>query len=246
MKKGIICALLALSLYVPSRSQAVGGRNMAKVNLSAFAGKGFNLQYEHQLARRLTAALGYSKIPTSNIAFKSLIQSYIDQQEYGPEVKVGDAKLGTSIFTPELRYYFGKEGAFHGLYVAAYARFGHYDVEGPFSYTTSTGTRTDLLFIGSLDATTGGLMAGSSFKLYKQLYLDWWIIGGSIGGANGSFSTKTQLSTYEQQYLKNQLDQLDVKFTRLQSEVNSSGAVINTTGTMVGIRGLGFNLGIRF
>ncbi len=65
-------------------------------------------------------------------------------------------------------------------------------------------------------------------------------------GANGSFSTKTQLSTYEQQYLKNQLDQLDVKFTRLNSEVNSTGAIITTTGTMLGVRGLGINLGIRF
>jgi hypothetical protein len=238
----IISALVALIIYLPLRAQDLEGKNMVKVNLSAFVGKGFNVQYERQLTQRLTVALGYSKIPTSNIAFKSFIEKQIDD----PHVKVGNFKLGTSIFTPEVRYYLGKQGAFHGLYLAPYARFGHYDVEGPFTYTTSTGASRDLLFSGSLNAVTGGLMIGSSFHLYKQLYLDWWIVGASIGGANGNFNAQSQLSPLEQQSLKNQLDNLDISFTSIKSTVSSNGAIVNTTGTMVGVRGLGINLGIRF
>lgn len=246
MKIKIIYAIVAMVAHLPLHAQLPGGKNMVKVNVSSFVAKGFGIQYEHKLGSRFTAALGYNKIPQSTIAFKSVIQSFINDQQYGPEVKVGDFKLGTSIFTPEIRYYLGKDGAFHGFYFAGYARFGHYDNEGPFSYTTSTGARTDLLFIGSLDAFTGGLMIGSSFKLSKALYLDWWIIGAGVGSADGKFVAKTQLSPYEQQYLKEQLDQLDIKFTTLQSEVNNSGATVTTTGAMVGVRGLGINFGIRF
>lgn len=242
MNRRIFNALLALVIYLPVHSQNLDGKNMAKVNLSAFVGKGFNVQYERQLTHRLTVALSYSKIPTSNIAFKSIVEKQIDD----PNLKVGDFKLGTSIITPELRYYVGKQGAFYGFYLAPYMRFGHYDIEGPFVYTTSTGARKDLIFSGSLNAVTAGLMIGSTFNLSKQLYLDWWIVGASIGGANGNFNAQTQLSNLEQQSLKNQLDNLDVPFTTVKSEVSSNGAIVTTTGTMVGVRGLGINLGIRF
>lgn len=237
-----ISSILALVFYFPAQSQKLEGKNMGKINLSAFVAKGFNIQYERQVGKRLTVALGYSKIPTSTIAFKSYIENQIDD----PDVKVGDFKLGTSIFTPEVRYYVGKKGAFHGFYLAPYARIGHYNIEGPVTYTTSTASRKDLLFSGSLNAFTGGLMIGSSFNLHKQLYLDWWIIGASIGGANGNFNAQTQLSPTEQQSVKNELDNLDIPFTTIKSEVNSNGAIVNTTGRMVGIRGLGINLGIRF
>ncbi|HSU51704.1 MAG TPA: DUF3575 domain-containing protein [Segetibacter sp.] len=242
MNRKVLFALLALVVYFPLHAQSPEGKNMIKLNLSAFVGKGINAQYERQISHRFTVALGYSHIPTSSVSFKSFIEKQIDD----PHVKIGNFRLGTSIFTPEVRYYFGKEGAFHGFYLAPYARFGHYNLEGPFTYTTSTGASRDVFFTGTLDAVTGGLMLGSSFKLYKRLYLDWWIIGGSIGGANGNFTSPTQLSDVEQRALKNQLDALDVTFTTIKSEVNSSGAIINTTGTMVGVRGLGLNLGIRF
>lgn len=242
MNVRITCAVIALIIYLPLHSQDLQGKNMAKINLSAFVGKGFNVQYERQLTHRLTVALGYSKIPTSSIAFKSIIDKQFDD----PNLKVGDFKLGTSIITPELRYYVGKQGAFHGFYFAPYARFGHYNLEGPFIYTTSTGARKDLTFSGSLNTVTGGLMIGSTFNLTKCLYLDWWIVGASIGGANGNFTAQTQLSPLEQQSLKNQLDNLDIAFTTVHSEVNSNGAIVHTTGTMVGVRGLGINLGIRF
>lgn len=234
--------VLVFLSYLPAKSQIIEGKNMAKVNLSAFVGKGFGLQYERQIGKRLTVALGYSKIPTSNIAFKSFIESQIDD----PDIKIGDFKLGTSIFTPEVRYYLGKKGAFHGFYLAPYGRFGRYNLQGPITYTTSTNTKRDLVFTGSLNSATGGLMLGSSFNLFKRLFLDWWIIGGSIGSANGNFIAQTPLSESEQRSLREELESIDVAFTSIKSTVNSSGATIITSGTMVGVRGLGINLGIRF
>ena len=234
--------IIVIASYFPAQSQALEGKNMAKINLSSFVAKGFGIQYERQIGKRWTAALSYSAVPKSNIAFKSFIEKQIDD----PNLKVGDFKLGTSVITPEVRYYLGKQGAFHGFYLAPYARFGHYNLEGPFTYTTSTGSRKDLVFTGSLNSITGGVMIGSSFNLHKQLYLDWWIIGASIGGAKGDFNAQTQLSAVEQESLKSELNNLNVPFTTTTSQVSSNGAIVNTSGSMVGVRGFGINLGIRF
>lgn len=242
MNKKIVLALFALQLSSSAWTQTIEGKNMTKINLSAFVAKGLGIQYERQVGRRITVGLGYNNIPKSNIAFKSLIEKQIDD----PDVKLGDFKLGTSIFTPDVRYYFGKQGAFHGFYLAPYARFSRYNIEGPVAYTTSTGARKDLVFTGSLNATTGGLMLGSSFNLHKKLYLDWWILGASIGGANGTFIGQTQLNNIERDNLQKELDNIEVPFTTTKAVVTNNGATISTTGSMVGIRGLGINLGIRF
>jgi Protein of unknown function (DUF3575) len=237
-----ICLLFALTISLPAISQVTDGKNMGKINLSAFALKGFSLQYERQVASRMTVALGYSKIPTSNIPFKS----YIERQINNPDVKVGDFHLGTSIFTPEIRYYFGKDGAFHGFYIAPYARIGSYNIDGPIEYTSSTNTPRTAVFDGKLNTITGGLMIGSSFSLSSKLYLDWWIIGASIGGANGDLTAMTPLSKSEQSSLQDNLNNLNVPFTKVASHVNERGATVTTTGSMVGLRGLGINLGFRF
>jgi hypothetical protein len=102
------------------------------------------------------------------------------------------------------------------------------------------------LFDGKLNNFTVGLLLGSQFQLSKSLYLDWWIIGASIGSANGNLVAATTLTQTEQTTLKQQLDNLKIPFTEIESVVNSKGATVKTSGTMVGARGLGINLGIRF
>jgi len=234
---------MAVSMAVFSRglSQSTEGKNMGKVNLSAFTLKGFNVQFERQLGPRITAALGYSNIPSSTLPYKSSIENVIDD----PDVKVNDFRLGTSIFTPEVRYYFGKEGAFHGFYLAPYARIGTYKVQGPIGYSSDNTTR-NALFSGKINTFTGGLMIGSSWQLSGKLYLDWWIAGAGFGGANGDLVATTSLDADEQASLKSELDDLDIPFTTIESEVNSNGATVTTTGNMAGVRGFGINLGIRF
>jgi hypothetical protein len=247
MNKRIAATLLAFIIHYSAHSQSLEGRNMGKVNLSSFVVKGLSVQYERQIGKRITVGLGYGKIPSSGIAFKSFIENQINNdQAKAAFIDIQSFNLGTSIFTPEARYYFGKQGAFRGFYIATYARFGHYSLDGPVQYTSSTGSKRTLFFSGSLTATTAGLMLGSSFNLHKRLYLDWWIIGGSIGNGSGNFVAQTALSTDEQQSVRNSLATLDIPNTTIHSDVNGNGATINSTGIMVGLRGLGINLGIRF
>jgi hypothetical protein len=240
MKKSTLVLLLAFS--IPAIAQKNEGKNMGKINLSAFAFKGFGLQYERQIGPRITVGLGYSMIPKTTLAVKSIIENSIDD----PDVNVGEFRLGTSIFTPEFRYYFGKKGAFHGFYLAPYARIGTYKVEGPVSYTSSTNTKKEAIFDGKLNTVTGGLMIGSSWQLSDRFYLDWWILGASFGGANGNLLAQTPLTPTEQRSLKQELDDIEVIGTKIKSEVNSTGATVTTSGTIAGVRGLGLNFGIRF
>ncbi len=235
-------ALLIFALLFSSIAIAQGGdKNMLKTNVAAYALKSINLQYERQFAKKWTAALGFSSIPKSSIAF----QSTFDDISGNTQVDLKNLKLGTTIFTPEVRWYVGKKGAFHGFYVAPYARISSYNIDGPINFTAGAGPRT-ALFTGKLNAVTGGVMIGSNFSLSKRLYLDWWIIGASIGGANGYFGANIALNTNEQSALKSILDDINIPFVNLENSVTPNGATVSTTGGMAGVRGLGINIGIRF
>lgn len=232
----------ALLFTLPAWSQPIEGKNMGKLNLSAFVLKGFNLQYERQVSPKVTVALGYGAIPLSTIAFKS----YINKQVYSPDVNLADYSLGTSIFTLEVRYYFGKKGAFHGFYLAPYARISSYKIEGPIAYSNSEGAKQNANFKGKFNNITGGLMTGSSWQLSHNFYLDWWIAGASFGGERGNFTAATQLTQSDQESLKRKLESISLAGITIKSEVNGNGATVKTSGSMVGIRGLGINFGIRF
>lgn len=237
-----LTAFITLLFSLPALAQTMEGKNLVKFNLSSLAFKGFNLQYERQVSQKVTVALSYGMIPFSSIPYKS----YIKKQIYIPDVNIGDYNLGTSIFTPEVRYYFGKKGAFHGFYLAPYARMSSYKIEGPIVYSSTTGTKDNAVFTGKLKSITGGIMAGSSWQLSDRFYLDWWIIGGSFGGESGKFTAPVQLAADDQSLLKRKLESISLSGITIESEVNSTGAIISTSGNMIGLRGLGLNFGIRF
>ena len=236
-KNMIACAIIALPFFAAAQQ----GKNEFKVNLSSFATKGYGFQFERQIGKKFTVALGYSLIPEGKIAFQSVIENLIDD----PNVKVGDFRLGTSIITPELRWYVGKKGAFHGFYLAPYGRFSTYTMQVPVSFNGTLDKRT-ALFNGKITNSLGGLMLGSNFKMGKRLTLDWWILGAGIGSASGNLVAAIALNPLEQKTLKDQLDSINIPFTTTENTVNSNGAIVTTTGSMAGIRGLGINLGIRF
>jgi hypothetical protein len=153
--------------------------------------------------------------------------------------------LGTSVITPELRFYVGRHGALRGFYLAPYARISTYEVEGPVMYQSGANQK-EVYFTGKFSNTTGGLMLGSQFRLSNRFTLDWWIIGASIGSGNGDMVAAAQLTQLEQQQLRSTLASIEIPSTEIKYDVNSSGATITTTGTMIGARGLGINIGFRF
>lgn len=240
MQKSLIVFALLFSVAV--RSQTVNGKNMAKLNLSALAIKGFNVQYERQVLRRVTIAAGFGLIPVSSLPFKS----YIRKQVYIPNADVKNYRAGNTVFTPEVRFYVGKKGGFHGFYFAPYARAGFYKIKGPITYSNSAEEDKSADFSGKLNAITGGLLIGCCWQLPGRFYLDWWIAGAGFGGENGKFTAAAALTPDDQNALQKSLNSISLAGVKLTSAVNSSGAIIKTSGSMVGLRGLGINVGIRF
>lgn len=237
-----IAGFIALLFSLPALSQAVEGKNLIKFNLSSLAFKGFSLQYERQLSQKITVAMSYGMVPLSSIPYKS----YIEKQVFFPDADIGSFRLGTYIFTPEARYYFGKKGAFHGFYLAPYTRISSYKIKGPIVYSANSGSKENADFAGNLKAITGGIMAGSSWQLSNRFYLDWWIAGAGFGGESGRFTTNEQLTPGDQASLKRKLDSISLSGITLSSAVSSNGAIVTTSGSIAGLRGFGINFGIRF
>lgn len=100
---------------------------------------------------------------------------------------------------------------------------------------------------GELTANTFGLQLGAQFNLGKHIILDWWIVGPHYGTSDGEFVgvTDRTLTPFEQDELKRELENIELPFSDMKTEVNSRGAKINISGPWGGIRS-GISLGYRF
>lgn len=228
------------------KAQKTDGRNMVKLNLSGAIQSAAHLQYERQIGRKTTFAFGVGIRPKAGIPwpFKGYIKSIVDNEN----VHLDSFRMSGVILTPEIRFYLGKGGAFHGFYLAPYARAGFYKMSGPVSYiarSTNGFRRVD--FDGSLTAVSGGLMAGASFDLAEQLYLDLWIVGISFGYESSNMRGNSNLSNPDDQTgLNDVLKEINIPLTNLKYTIDPAGATVKTTGGVFGGRGLGICLGLRF
>ena len=145
---------------------------------------------------------------------------------------------------PQIRFYLGHKGAYHGFYIAPFFSYAHYTADLPYNYTDS-GVNKTIPLAGSVNTITGGLMFGAQWKLGKSIYLDWWIFGPHYGSSNGSISGKQSLSSTEQSALKSDLDGLNIPIVKTTNSVDANGATINFSGPWAGIRS-GLCIGFRF
>ncbi len=88
-------------------------------------------------------------------------------------------------------------------------------------------------------------MLGAQWKLGKQWYLDWWIIGPNAGAAKGDISGRALLSPSEQQALEAELEDLDLPLTNFKYTVTATGADVRVKGPWGGARA-GLCVGLRF
>lgn len=231
-----------------SNSSNFEQKNLVKLNAGALLLKTFSVQYERALTQKTSLALGFRATPKSGLPFKSTLESFIDDPETWKNVQ--NLETGSFAITPEFRYYFGQE-EFTGFYLAPFARYSRYTAEMPFQYditdpTTNVVVAQDVMpLTGSMNTFTGGLMIGAQWKLSKQFYFDWWILGPNFGASKGNVDGKKSLSEYEQQDLRNQLADLDIPLTDYTYSVNENGAKLDFDGGWAGVRA-GLCIGYRF
>jgi len=219
--------------------------NIVKINLSALVVKNISVQYERKVAKRISIAANVHYRPFGKLPFLSSIEKAIDD----PGVPVNQLRWGGVGVTPEVRFYVGKKGAMRGFYLAPFANISSYKSDLPINYSNGPINKTGI-FNGNISTFTGGLLLGAQWKLGKNIYLDWWIIGPNYGNAKGDLILTTALNSTEQADLRNQIEDLiaDAPFDKLVDSysVNSNGAIIKAKGPWGGLRGLGFNLGFSF
>ncbi len=217
-------------------------KNIIKVNLPALVFKNITVQYERQVARKITVAGTFRMMPKGSIPFKKTIIKLADDVE--TERQLNNLKIGNMAFMPEVRFYLGKKGAFRGFYLAPFASIAKYDANLLLEYDDNGETKT-IPMAGSVNAFTGGLMLGAQWKLSKVLYLDWWILGPNYGRSNGDITGQGKLTASEQQSIRDELDDLDIPLTDFTYSVNDNGAAVKFKGPWAGMRS-GICLGFRF
>ena len=225
-----------------SKEISIMKKNIIKINLPALAFKNITVQYERALSRKTTVAGTFRFMPKGSIPFKSNIIKSADDPEL--ERQLNNVEIGNMAFMPEIRFYLGKKGAFHGFYVAPFASIARYSANLLFEYDDN-GITKNIPLSGNVNSFTGGLMLGAQWKLSKALYLDWWILGPNYGNSKGDIAGKKTLTPSEQQALRDELSTLDIPLTKFTYTVDGNGATVNFKGPWAGVRS-GLCIGINF
>ena len=255
MKK-IIAGLLFLPLLSSAQS-LIGGNNIIKANLSAYALGNFGITYERHIAPHLTASIGINKMPSRNLPFKNIIQNNFTSSF----IDYGNTTVSNLSITPELRFYI--LGGMRGFYLAPYFRYTAMDVNVPLKYSSTTTGVSNLdkktTLEGTITSTSGGLMIGTQHQLFKKVVIDIWIIGAHYGSASGdlngaytssSSDPNSSIAKTERSSIEEGINSLNPPLVTLTGKVTQQGnkgnADIKVSGPWAGIRALGINVGIRF
>jgi len=225
-----------------------GRKTIVKMNVAALITKTFSFQGERAVGKNMSVALALGFRGKSTLPFKSTFEDFADAGDEDTRKAIRDFKMSNFSITPEVRFYLGKKGVFHGFYVAPFARYAKYDLESPIQVTVQQLNQTErIVFNGDVKTFTGGVMIGAQWQLSKLVYLDWWILGPNFGSSKGKLTGLRPLNVLEQAELRNQLDDLldDVPLADPTYTVDGNGATIDVKGSWAGVRG-GLAVGFRF
>lgn len=254
MKKSmLIPLLLTFSLIWPNITSAQTESvdpNVIKLHITPILLNNYGIQYERMLTPRISVALNGRLMPKGKVPLQGLLEPIMG--DVFNLVNPDDLRVGGSAVSPEVRFYFGQHDGPRGFYLAPYVSFSNYKAtltDFAFSLMNEQGqnqTRyTDME--ANINGITGGLLVGAQWKLGKMLYLDWWILGGSYGQANGNLDALTDypLEPVWQEALRDEIENLDLPLLKIDAEVHDYGMKATLNGPWAGIKG-GLSLGIRF
>lgn len=249
MKKTILAAVflfaaqLGMAQEQPLEDQKpqVENKNMVKLNLLALTAGNISLQYERLITPKTTVGATVNMMPSKGLPFSSSVESFVDDQTTSAQLK--QISISSFSVTPEIRFYLGKEG-YKGFYIAPFVRYGKYNVDLPVNYDYE-GKEENIMVDGEIKAFSGGFAIGAQWRVYKDFYLDWMIMGPHFGSAKGTLEGKRALNQSEQDAIRKSLSDLDIPVVDFDYEVNDSGAKAKLDGPWAGIRA-SIGIGYRF
>jgi hypothetical protein len=216
-------------------------KNIAKFNLIGFS---INGQYERILSKRVSIAISYRVLPSGKFLFRGLIPT----TDPRARESLNNLIVSNSAITPEVRFYLGKKGFGQGFYLAPFFRSAKFGGNGiGIDFTLDNGQTATFNMEGNVKANTFGLLIGAQWKLGRNLWLDWQIIGPHYGSGNGNVTgiSNISLSPTERINLENALRDISIPFIKQNVSVSPNQAIVNLNGPWAGLR-TGLSLGFDF
>ncbi len=248
----IISLVLMLILTVAGKAQQHtspdNNRNIVSVNLTGLVVKNIGMQYEHILNRKSSLGLSVRFMPVTSLPFKNIARRIVAEEDPNIRETIEQVEIGNLAITPEYRLYLGK-GYGKGFYLGPFYRYAHFKTNNVIiTYDSDIfGNEEEVILSGDLNSHTFGIIVGAQWSLGKNFFLNWNIAGPHIGSGVGDldgFSTRP-LSPGDQQRVRQELEKLDIPFTRKNITVRENGASMKLNGPWGGVR-FGLSVGIGF
>lgn len=253
-------ALAPAAYEVPSVSgttETVVGykKNIVKLNLSSLALNNYSLSYERSFNGNFSVVAGYSMLPKSKVTslfvVEKAMESFLDEDDAFLD-DLSAFTIANNTLTGELRYYAGKHLGSRGFYVSLYGRYMNTKINAPIDYESSGDKVYTLPFDGKIQGVGAGLMIGAQWLLFKNIMLDWYILGGHYGRTSIDLPASANLSTMtpdERRDMENDFESMNEDFNgkaSLNATVTDKGVDLQGKAPFAGIRGFGFNIGYIF
>ncbi len=246
LRNGLVLILLLLNQLAFAQEIKLDSitkmdKNLAKINLIGFS---INGQYERFLSKRISVALSYRVLPNGKFLFRGLIPT----TDLQARESLDNLVVSNSAITPEVRFYLGKKGFGQGFYLAPFFRSAKFGGKGlGIDFTLDSGQPATFTMEGNIKSNTFGLLIGAQWKLGKNFWLDWQILGPHYGSAKGIVrgTSNLSLSLTERTSLENALKDVSVPFIKQNVSVSSNEAIVDLKGPWAGLR-TGISLGFSF
>lgn len=180
-------------------------------------------------------------MPKRSIPFFGTVENIV--KDKGAIDILKDVKMNAFSFTPEVRFYVGKQGM-RGFYIAPFIRYDRFSLELPVEYIYKEQLES-VTINGNVDGFSGGLAFGTQWRLTSQWYLDVTFIGLSYGFASGELSGKRFLDTEEQVEVRKAMNDVELPAVDYTYNVHDQGVDVKVKGPWANAK-LVLAVGYRF
>lgn len=225
-----------------------------KVNLLNFPFKTFNLEYERLLKPRTSWGINAIFTPERDLPFKKQLTKNIED-ENGLKT-LNDLRLNHFSVIPFIKFYFGDQREFTKFYVSPYIKYTRYTSTFDLHYqylAISNDSEQEIIDVevpleAKINSLSVGAAIGFQFNVYRNIYLDWKIIGNHYGVlfGNGSGHSSLPLTPEMQEDMKQSIESVnDFPLYKLAPTVTATDLEVKAKGINIGVTS-SLSIGFKF
>lgn len=239
-------------MTLPKHGALLDGKTIVKVNLLGMPLRNFSFYGERIITKRMSAVLGANTMSSGQLPF---IKHFTD------DPGLLNMQVGSTSYSPEIRFYLGKNGYGQGFYIAPYYKFEKFNITSlavnvKYAIGEFPGFAPfdDTLHIKGDFATHGfGALIGVQWLMGKKknIVLDWTILGAHYGfnkaTAEGHFDSAPEILIKDavDQINRELIDELGDYITINKLEADGKKVFLDANSLWTMIR-MSLSIGFRF